>query len=92
MEKVVRRPVVYRHANHAEWGHGIIVEENPSRVCVAFEDGGRRPFLNEPKYRKLLIAVLVPPAQAEALAAKLVPPPKKKPGRKPKKVTTPPTA
>jgi hypothetical protein len=46
---------VYRHASHAEWGLGMIVEETSSKIYLAFEDGGRRPFLNVQRYRELLV-------------------------------------
>lgn len=61
------KPVLYRHTSHADWGVGMIVEENASKIYVAFEDGGRRPFLNVQRYRELLV-----PAELEAEAAEEV--------------------
>lgn len=66
MAKTVKppKPVLYRHTSHADWGIGMIVEETASKIYVAFEDGGRRPFLNIQRYRELLV-----PAELEAEAA-----------------------
>lgn len=65
------KPVLYRHTGHAEWGLGIIVEENPSKVYVAFEDGARRPFVNALKFREMLVRVELEPAAAEETLAKI---------------------
>jgi hypothetical protein len=66
MAKTVKppMPVLYRHKSHADWGVGMIVEETTTKVYLAFEDGGRRPFLNVQRYRALLV-----PAEMEAEAA-----------------------
>lgn len=83
------KPVVYRHTTHAEWGLGVIVEENPSKVYLTFEDGGRRPFVNVARFRDLLVPVeLAAEAMEETLAkiAKNAPKPvAAKTAKKPKK-------
>ena len=65
------KTVIYRHTSHAEWGLGTIVEENPAKVYVAFEDGVRRPFINEARYRELLVPVELTPEAAEETLAKI---------------------
>jgi hypothetical protein len=70
MRKVSPKPTIFRHSSHAEWGHGIIVEETPSKLYVYFEDGGRRPFVNDPRSRRLLLMAELPPKEADALIAK----------------------
>jgi hypothetical protein len=71
MGKATRRPAIFRHSSHAEWGHGIVVEENPCKVYLSFENGGRRPFLNDPKYRQLLVPVVLSSEDSDALVARL---------------------
>lgn len=71
MRKAARRPTIFRHSSHAEWGHGIIVEENSCKVYLFFENGGRRPFLNDPKYRQLLVRVDMSSEDSDALVAKV---------------------
>ena len=63
--------VIYRHTKHADWGMGMIVEENANKVYLAFEDGGRRPFLNEQKYRDFLVAEAMEPDAIEEVVAKI---------------------
>src|SRR5690349_18488688 len=67
----VAKPVLYRHSSHAEWGLGMIVKENPNKVYLAFEDGGRRPFVNAPRYRELLVPAVLAAEDVDALVAKL---------------------
>ena len=73
MAKIVKtaKPVIYRHTSQAEWGLGVIVEENANKVYLAFEDGGRRPFLNTQRYRELLVPVELAPEAAEETLAKI---------------------
>jgi len=91
MAKTVKnaRPVIYRHTSHAEWGHGVIVEENTNKVYLAFEDGGRRPFLNAQRYRELLVPTELAADAAEEIVAKIAKgaakPTPKATGKKPKK-------
>ena len=63
--------VIYRHTSHAEWGLGMIVEENPKKVYLAFEDGGRRPFLNAQRYRDQLVPAELAADAAEEIVAKI---------------------
>jgi hypothetical protein len=69
MRKIARRPTIYRHSVHAEWGHGIVVEETPAKLYLYFDEGGLRPFMNDPKYRDQLVAVTLPLAEVQALVA-----------------------
>ncbi len=73
MAKTVKsaRTVIYRHTSHAEWGLGMIVEENPKKVYLAFEDGGRRPFLNAQRYRDQLVPAELEADAAEEIVAKI---------------------
>ena len=90
MRKIARKPTVLRHSTHAEWGHGIVVEETPEKLYVAFEKGGLRPFMNEPRFRELLVKVELSTAEVATLTArleKLVPELAGKP--KPKKKAAP---
>ena len=65
------KPTIYRHTSHAEWGLGMIVEENPNKVYLAFEDGGRRPFVNAPRFRELLVMVEMATESTEQIVAKI---------------------
>lgn len=65
------KPVIYRHSSHAEWGLGMIVEETSSKIYLAFENGGRRPFLNVQRYRELLVPEELEAAAAEEVAARI---------------------
>jgi len=71
VRKITPQPAIFRHSSHEEWGHGIIVEENPSKVYLSFENGGWRVFSNHPKYRQLLLRVELPSEKADALVAKI---------------------
>jgi hypothetical protein len=85
MRKVSPKPTIFRHISHAEWGHGIIVEETPAKLYVYFEDGGRRPFVNDPRSRRLLLMAELPPKETDALIAKFEKSLPKKVGDKKKK-------
>ena len=64
----IAAPTVYCHADHSEWGPGLIVEENPSKVYLHFIEGGRRVFQNAPKFRDRLVrAELTADATAEVI-------------------------
>ena len=64
----IAAPTVYCHADHSEWGPGLIVEENPAKVYLHFVDGGRRVFQNAPKFRDRLVrADLSADATAEVI-------------------------
>ncbi|HEY3445160.1 MAG TPA: hypothetical protein VGK67_02305 [Myxococcales bacterium] len=65
------RPVIYRHTSHADWGMGMIVEENPAKVYLAFEDGVRRPFLNQQRYRDFLVPEALEPDAIDEIVAKI---------------------
>lgn len=71
MRKVTRRPTIFRHSVHAEWGHGIVVDENPGKLYLHFEHGGRRPIVNDARYRQFLVEVELPAAEAASLVASL---------------------
>ncbi len=73
MAKTVKaaKPVLYRHSSHEEWGVGMIVEETAAKIYVAFEDGGRRPFLNVQRYRQLLVPANLEAEAAEEVVAKI---------------------
>jgi len=71
MGQAVRNLTLFRHSIHAEWGHGIIVEENADRIYLQFEHGGRRGFVNAAKYREHLISVELPSAEAAAVRSEL---------------------
>src|SRR5262249_30099152 len=74
MVKTVKppKPVLYRHTSHADWGIGMIVEETASKIYVAFEDGGRRPFLNVQRYRELLVPAKLEAEAADEIVAKIM--------------------
>ena len=82
----VAKPVIYRHTSHAEWGLGMIVEETSAKVYLAFENGGRRPFLNVPQFRAQLLPVELAADAAEEAVAKIArkapKPPAKVPAKK----------
>jgi hypothetical protein len=85
MRKAARNLTIFRHGSHAEWGHGIIVEENSSKLYLYFENGGRRAFVNDDRYRQLLVRAELSSEDAAALRAKLekfVPSPKKAASKK----------
>lgn len=86
MRKATPTPTIVRHSNHAEWGLGFIVEENPGKLHVSFENGGARHFVNDPKFRQLLPKVDLPAEEAKALLARIekgdAPAPKKKTAKK----------
>ncbi len=85
MRKGVRTPTIYRHSSREEWGYGIIVEENSDKVYVHFEGGGRRAFVNAPRYREQLVSVALPREDTAAVLAELgkfLPQPKKATRRK----------
>jgi hypothetical protein len=63
------KPGIYVHSGHSEWGHGVVVEENASKIYLSFEDGIRRCFLNVPMYRRFLVKAELPPEEADALIA-----------------------
>ncbi|MBI5545286.1 MAG: hypothetical protein HY901_15455 [Deltaproteobacteria bacterium] len=62
-------PTVYNHADHSDWGPGLILEENSAKLYLHFVDGGRRVFQNIPKFRERLVpAGLTADAAAEVIA------------------------
>jgi hypothetical protein len=71
MGQATRNLTLFRHSIHAEWGHGIIVEENADRIYLQFEHGGRRGFVNAAKYREHLVSVELPSAEAAAVRSEL---------------------
>jgi hypothetical protein len=71
MRQATRNLTLFRHSSHAEWGHGIIVEEYADKVYLHFEHGGRRAFVNAAKYREHLVSVELPPAEAAAVRSEL---------------------
>ena len=71
MPKPSRKPALYAHRLHPEWGHGLVVEENPAKIYVAFEDGVRRPFLNEPRFRDQLVPVALAPGLVAGRVAEI---------------------
>jgi hypothetical protein len=71
MGQAIRNLTLFRHSLHAEWGHGIIVEENADRVYLHFEHGGRRAFVNAARYREHLVGVELPPSEAAAVRSEL---------------------
>lgn len=73
MAKTVKQTkiVIYRHTSHEEWGFGVIVEETATKVYLAFEDGGKRAFVNLQRYRDLLVPMDLAPGAAEEVAAKI---------------------
>ena len=84
------KPVVYRHKSHLEWGLGVIVEESPAKLYVSFEDGKRRPFLNEARHRSQLVTAELSADATQEILAKIVkvtakPAPPKAAGKKAKK-------
>ncbi len=71
MRKAPRNLTIFRHGSHAEWGHGMIVEENPGKLYLHFESGGRRAFVNAPRYREQLVRAELRPQEAAEIRAKL---------------------
>ncbi len=67
----VPKPVLYRHSSHADWGIGMVVEETAGKIYLAFEDGGRRPFLNVQKYREMLVPAGLEAEAADEVVAKI---------------------
>jgi len=71
MRKAPRKPALFRHSTNTDWGHGMIVEETPAKVSLYFENAGERVFVNDPKYRNLLVAVEAPASEALRLLSKM---------------------
>lgn len=71
MRKHLRKSPLLRHASHAEWGHGILYEENRAKIYLCFEDGRRRAFVNAPQYREQLVPADLPVRVAALLRARL---------------------
>lgn len=69
MRKHLRNAPLLRHARHAEWGHGIVYEENSAKIHLCFEDGSRRVFLNAPRYRQQFVPADLPPREAAEVRA-----------------------
>jgi hypothetical protein len=74
MAKTVKppKPALYRHTSNADWGIGMIVEETANKIYLAFEDGGRRPFLNVQRYRELLVLADLEAEAADEMVAKIM--------------------
>lgn len=63
-------PRVFSHANHADWGRGVISEELPDRKTFVFEHVGVRTFMNVSSV--IIEENDVPQEERNALAASLI--------------------